>query len=175
MTRRAALATGRPVILAILAVLVAGCLGGADPVPASSGSPPSSAAPSASAVAVTPGVGDPPAASIGVEGGDPVVGQLGSYDWAGGGSSSPWLPGAPVAVGAQETLAITFEPPMAATAWTARIAETTDLAGTDAVAYASGTGQPVMGAPRSGSWTLAVTVRFGEFGSATYTWRLDVT
>ena len=45
------------------------------------------------------GSADPPVASIGVEGGDPVVGQLGTYAWAGGGSSSPWLPGAPIAVG----------------------------------------------------------------------------
>ena len=31
-----------------------------------------------------------------------------------------------------------------------------------------------MSVPKRGSWTLAVTVTFGERGSATYAWRLDV-
>ena len=38
---------------------------------------------------------EPPAATLAVEGGDPVAGQLGSFTWNGGGSDSPWLPGAP--------------------------------------------------------------------------------
>ena len=49
---------------------------------------------------------EPPAASLAVEGGDPVVGQLGSFTWGDGGSDSPWLPGAPIPVGAGERLTV---------------------------------------------------------------------
>ena len=36
-----------------------------------------------------PSTSEPPAASLSVEGGDPVVGQLGSFTWNGGGSDGP--------------------------------------------------------------------------------------
>ena len=50
---------------------------------------------------------EPPAASLAVEGGDPVTGQLGTFTWGDGGSDSPWLPGAPIAVGTGEQLTVT--------------------------------------------------------------------
>ena len=166
--------------VAVVALLAAAALGGL-----ACGSSGPSAAPSAPSAAqgspnvsaqpsTTPQVGDPPIGSIQVEGGDPVVGQLGTYSWAGGGSSSPWLPGAPIAVGAQETLQVTVEPGTVVTDWTARIAPADDQDGAQAAVIASGVGAPVLGAPKRGSWTLAVTVTYGELGSATYAWRLDV-
>src|SRR6266576_2728071 len=44
--------------------------------------------------------GQPPSAALAADGGDPVVGQLGTYTWLDGGSDSPWLPGTTIAVGA---------------------------------------------------------------------------
>ena len=173
---------GIPRVAATVAILAAvasachGCGSGPGPTrPASSDPPAATVATSALAPAATPRAGDPPVGSIQVEGGDPVVGQLGTYSWAGGGSSSPWLPGAPIAVGAQEMLTVTVAPRVAITEWTARIAPAADQAGAQAVVIASGVGAPVLGAPTAGSWTLAVTVTFAGLGSATYAWRLDVT
>jgi len=122
--------------------------------------------------AATPGPADPPVATFSVEGGDPVIGQLGTYAWAGGGSSSPWLPGSPIAVGARETLTMQLRPHVVVTAWTAHIAPAGGD-GSRAIVYASGAGRPVLDAPRGGAWTVAVTVSFGPLGSATYAWRVD--
>ena len=117
----------------------------------------------------------PPAASLSAEGGDPVVGSLGSYTWGGVGSDSPWLPGAPIAVGAREPLAVTFAggPPVAR--WSARRARAGSTSPVGALPAGGGTGPIAVDAPASGSWTLAVTVEFaGGIGSATWYWRLDV-
>ena len=62
----------------------------------------------------------PPAATLVAEGGDPVVGQLGTYAWRDGGSDSPWLPGAPIAVGAGEPLSLSLEPATGIASWRAR-------------------------------------------------------
>jgi hypothetical protein len=51
---------------------------------------------------------EPPAATLAVEGGDPVTGQLGTFTWGDGGSDSPWLPGSPIAVGTGEQLTVTI-------------------------------------------------------------------
>ena len=51
---------------------------------------------------------EPPAAALAVEGGDPVTGQLGTFTWGDGGSDSPWLPGAPIAVGTGEQLTVSI-------------------------------------------------------------------
>src|SRR5688500_217654 len=72
------------------------------PVGASAG--PTGPAPSAA------GRDAPPDAFLAVEGGDPVVGQLGTYVWLDTGSDSPWLPGAPLAVGAGEPLTLGLDP-----------------------------------------------------------------
>ena len=166
-------------VATLLAATAIGCLacGSAvpsGPVPSATGSPIPTAASPAGSPPATPRVGDPPTASLRVEGGDPVVGQLGTYSWAGGGSSSPWLPGAPIAVGAEEPLVVTMDQPFIVTAWTARLAPAADQDGTLATVIAEGAGQPVLSVPKRGSWALAVTVTFGERGSATYAWRLDV-
>ena len=162
-------------VVTALACLACGSSAPAAPSGSAPASPTASAA-SSSAVGARArrGVGDPPIASLRVEGGDPVVGQLGTYSWAGGGSSSPWLPGAPIAVGAEEPLIVTMDQPFIVTAWTARLAPAADQDGAQAVVVAEGDGQPILSVPKRGSWTLAVTVTFGTRGSATYAWRLDV-
>jgi hypothetical protein len=117
----------------------------------------------------------PPAASLSAEGGDPVVGQLGSYTWSGSGSDSPWLPGAPIPVGAREPLTVTLAGGPPVSQWSARRtrAGATDPIG--ALSAGSGNGPIAIDAPASGSWTLAVSMTFaGERGSATWYWRLDV-
>ena len=50
---------------------------------------------------------------LAAEGGDPVAGQLGTYTWAGRRIGRPWLPGAPIAVGAGEPLTVTVDPAVA--------------------------------------------------------------
>ena len=140
------------------------------PSPSPTRVPPPSASPPSVPTAATP-----PEASLSAEGGDPVVGQLGSYVWGGGGSDSPWLPGAPIAVGAREPLAVTFAggPPVAR--WSARRARAGATSPIGAVPAGGGPGPIAVDAPASGSWTLAVTVEFaGGIGSATWYWRLDV-
>jgi hypothetical protein len=135
---------------------------GARPSPSPSASPPRPAA-------------TPPAASLSAEGGDPVAGQLGSFTWGDGGSDSPWLPGAPIAVGAREPLAVAFAGGPPVSSWTARRARAGATSPVGAVPAGSGAGPIAIDAPASGSWTLAVSVDFADgLGSATWYWRLDV-
>jgi hypothetical protein len=176
---------------AFLAVLLAGCggSGGASGEPETSGSPMASASASAPVSAPVsagplatdpqsvgvPGGDVPPDALMAAEGGDHVLGQLGTYTWLETGSDAPWLPGAPIAVGADEPLSVRFEPDGAIVGWRGRYvpAGRTDPGG--AVSLGEGTGAPAFSAPAPGSWTAEVTVDFGQnVGSASYFWRLDV-
>jgi hypothetical protein len=118
----------------------------------------------------------PPAASLRVEGGDPVVGQLGSHTWAGGGSDSPWLPGARIRVGVGERLSLALAPALAIGPWTARRAAPGTLDGAGAVSLGEGSGAPIgFAAPGRGTWSVQVTIGFaGGLGSATYYWQLEV-
>jgi hypothetical protein len=129
---------------------------------------------SASAPASSPAAG-PPAASLAVEGGDPVVGQLGSFTWADGGSDSPWLPGTPVTVAAGEPVTVTLADDVAVADWSARRvpAGTTDGAG--AVALGGGPAPVTFAAPGPGSWSVLVDVTFADgLGAAAYYWQLTV-
>jgi hypothetical protein len=107
------------------------------------------------------------------DGGDPVVGQLGSYTWADGGSDSPWLPGAPIRVGTGEPLTVSIADGITIAGWSARRVPAGTLDGTDAVALGSG-GPPVtFAAPAAGTWSVQVVVRFaGGLGSAAYYWQV---
>jgi hypothetical protein len=118
----------------------------------------------------------PPAAWLRVEGGDPVLGQVGSFTWAGGGSDSPWLPGGRIRVGAGERLLLTLAPATATGPWSARSAAQGTLDGAGAVALGEGGGEPIgFAAPGPGTWSVQVAVRFaGELGSATYYWQVEV-
>ncbi len=76
---------------------------------------------------------EPPAATLSVEGGDPVAGQLGSFTWNGGGSDSPWLPGAPLSIGAGERLTALLAGGVAVDTWSARSAPAGSSDGADAL------------------------------------------
>ena len=73
-----------------------------------------------------------------MEGADPVAGQLGSYSDAGGGSDSPWLPGAPVTAAAGEPIRIELADGSAVAGWSARRAPAGSTTGAGAVALGDG-------------------------------------
>ncbi len=137
-------------------------------------SPTSTGRPTAPPPSVSvPGV--PPEASLAVEGGDPVVGQLGSYTWQGGGSDSPWLPGTPIKAAVGEPMTVTIGAGVTVDTWTVSrvVAGTSD--GTGAIGLGSGTDVVSFPAPESGSWSVQVAVRFtDDLGSAAYYWGLTV-
>ncbi|MEZ0241121.1 MAG: hypothetical protein ACAH65_10015 [Chloroflexota bacterium] len=183
----------RPVLATLAVMVVAlGCqagAGGTAGTPAGSSTPPpaapsATARPTPSAPAPTPAVtaspapslaDDPPSATLAADGGDPVAGQLGSYAWRDGGSDSPWLPGATIAVGAGEPLTVTVDDGVPVAAWTARRVPVGTSNGVGAIALGAGSGAVAFVAPDAGSWSIQVDIQFGDdLGSAAYYWRLDV-
>ena len=117
----------------------------------------------------------PPDASLAAEGGDPVIGQLGTYVWLDTGSDSPWLPGAPLAVGASEPLTISLDPDGEIEAWTARFVPAGAQGPAGARTLGEGAGRPAFQAPEAGIWTVEVLLRFGPAaGEASYFWQLQV-
>ena len=168
----------RTISLAIvIATSVAGCTGGTA-TPANETlitTPPPTAEPASTMPAATDDVASPPVAMLAAEGGDAVGGQLGTYIWAGGGSDSPWLPGAPITVGAKEPLIVAFQPTIDLASWTARSVASgaTDPAGARSLGQGSGTAR--FEAPTTGSWTIEVHVEFADgAGSASYFWLVTV-
>jgi hypothetical protein len=173
---------------ALLLALVAGGCGASSltgpgiPSPSVFGgtAPPSTGAPQADtsappASAGTPLVtGGPPHADLAVDGGDPVAGQVGTFVWANGGSDSPWLPGAPIRATTGEALRVTLRPDTVVSGWRAVIAPAASAGGLGARGIGQGPAPIAIAVPGSGSWTLAITVAFGDLGSATYFWRLEV-
>jgi hypothetical protein len=144
----------------------------ATPVAVTSGT---RATPSASEVASPSTSAFPPDASLAADGGDPVVGQLGSFTWGGGGSDSPWLPGAPISVGTGEPLSVRLADATRIAAWTAVRAPVTATSGAGAVPAGEGSGPIAFAVADPGRWTVAVTIRFDGGDSATWFWQLDVT
>ena len=137
--------------------------------------PPTTAAGTATPSASLPADPGPPAARLAAEGGDPITGQLGTYVWHGEGSDSPWLTGAPTAVGRGEPLSVTFASPVDIVSWRARTVAAGANGPEGATALADGTGAPRFDAPSTGAWTLEVHVVFADdAGDASYFWRLDV-
>ena len=128
-----------------------------------------------SAVSQSPSSAGPPPATLAAEGGDRVAGQLGSYTWDGGGSDSPWLPGAPVDVGAGEPLTVTVADGVAVGDWSARRVPAGTANGSGAAGLGGGDAPVTFSAPGPGSWSVQVVVRFaGGLGSAAYYWQLTV-
>ncbi len=122
-----------------------------------------------------PGRDAPPDALLAAEGGDPAAGQLGTYVWLESGSDSPWLPGAPLSVGAGEPLAVTLVPDGEIRAWTARYVPAAAGGPEGATALGEGAGTPRFDAPGPGAWTVEVFVEFAPgVGEARYFWRLEV-
>ncbi len=182
------------VVIAVIAALALGCSG---PAGAPSSPPPATAAAAVateSAMAATPSAtasdvaaaspsrstqagSAPPEATLTVEGGDPVTGQLGTYVWADGGSDSPWLPGAPIKAGAGEALTATLADEVGVAGWTARRVPAGTEGGAGASELGSGSAGPVtFSAPDKGVWSVQVDVEFADgLGSASYYWQLEVT
>ncbi len=178
--------------VAWLALLAAsGCVAPAAPSPPSSHSPSSSAslaadasptiavASSMSAATATTGptgtdpADGPPDASLAAEGGDAVIGQLGTYTWKETGSDAPWLPGARITVGAGEPLSVRVAGDGQVGAWVARAGPT----GSDVPprSLGAGSGPVEFDAPEAGIWSLAVELHFADgSGVATYYWELHV-
>jgi hypothetical protein len=122
-----------------------------------------------------PSSAEPPAALIAVEGGDPVVAQLGSFTWGEGGSDSPWLPGASIDVAAGERLTVTLADGMGVADWTARRVQAGTSNGTGAVGLGEGLAPISFPAPPAGAWSVQIVVRFAaDLGSATYYWQVTV-
>ena len=122
-----------------------------------------------------PGRDGPPEAVLAAEGGDPVKGQLGTFVWFETGSDSPWLPGAPLAVGTGEPLTVTLVPDGAIRQWTARSVPAGAQGPAGATTLGRGTGRLAFDAPEVGIWTVEVVVEFaGGIGNASYFWRLEV-
>ncbi len=118
---------------------------------------------------------DPPAAALAVEGGDPVVGRLGSYTWQGGGSDSPWLPGASIAAAVGEPMTLTLGSGVGVASWTASRVEAGTADGIGAIGLGSGTDAIAFVAPAPGAWSVQVAIRFADdLGSAAYYWQLTV-
>ncbi|MEO8438564.1 MAG: hypothetical protein ABI562_08880 [Chloroflexota bacterium] len=142
--------------------------------PDGSAGPSSTIEPSASAEASFDAT-QPPPASLAVEGGDPVIGQLGTFMWGDGGSDSPWLPGAPIVAASGERLGVAVGGGVAVAHWSARRVAAGTSDGTGAVALGSGPGPAAFDAPPIGAWSVAVTLDFADnLGSATYYWAITV-
>lgn len=123
-----------------------------------------------------PGADRPPSAGLLVAGGESVAGQLGSYVWRDGGADSPWLPGAPATIEADQVLefALSTDAPLAA--WQARYgpADADGPEGAQPLANAGLDGILIESPPR-GRWTLELALIFGEgLGEARYFWQLEV-
>ena len=183
MPRRCPPETALAVMLVVF--LVGSCAGSgasstAAPTAASVATPssPLAASPTATATPATtglPATAEPPAASLAVEGGEPVTGQLGSFLWADGGSDSPWLPGSPITVGTGERLTATIADGVGIATWSARRVAAGATDASSAVSLGTG-GPPItFGAPAPGSWSVQLTVDFdGGQGTASYYWLLTV-
>jgi hypothetical protein len=164
----------------VLAIGLAGCVSQTG-MPTAPTPRPTSVATGAPTATGLPSVGKPeieapPDAELSVEGGDPVTGQLGTFVWGTGGSDSPWLPGTPIRAGDGETLHVTPASDVAISGWSALLAPAVESGGEGASNAGSGSGSGVVDvtAPGVGSWTLAVTIAYGDLGSATYFWLLEV-
>ena len=181
------LSTVRGQALAMLAIaLLSGACAGTSP-PGSAGPSVAGSVPPSESTAMTPSevpspsvtpsltAPEPPPATLAVEGGDPVTGQLGTFTWGDGGSDSPWLPGSPIAVGTGERLSVSIVGPVAVATWSAKRVPEGATGGTGASGLGTG-GPPIaFDAPETGSWSVQVTVDFDDgLGSATYYWLVTV-
>lgn len=166
-----------PVVIASLVALVLGGAACATRAPSPAPSPNGTTGPTATAAgsARPMETAKAPDATLAVEGGDPVVGQLGTFAFGGSGSESPWLRGAPIRAGRGERLAVSLEPAVAVEAWTSRYVPSSATGPDGAVGLAQGAGIPSFDPPPVGSWTVEVRVIFAPgLGDALYFWAVEV-
>lgn len=176
-------------VLSIVALAVGACVGGPSGQPRSPATP-SPVAPSPTAEATLaptlqrtpeptpePTLEPPPAAVLVVAGVD-HPGEVGSYVWAGGSDSAPWLPAKalePATVPGDASAAVSLDPTVDIATWTARVARADDETGDDAAPLGSGSGQPVFDIPAAGSWVVSVHATFaGGLGDATWYWHVVI-
>jgi hypothetical protein len=162
--------------LIVATALIAAAMAGCTPATSSPSVEPSVEPSVGSTVPPTASVdpaAQPPTGMLNVDGGDPIPGALGSFEWLDSGSASPWLPGAPINVGAGEVARVSLDPPLGIVSWRARVAARAD--GDGARRLADGLDQVSFGVPEPGDWTVEVTVQFADgVGSAAYYWRMTV-
>lgn len=178
------------------AVMVSGCgttgvaSGGGSTVAASSASPTTGLgferSPSATIQASSPAepslepdptLTPPPDATLQVDGGDPVIGELGSWTWRNAGSDAPYLPGYPIHVGTGERLIFAMTEPVAIEGWQVRRVPPSSVPGSEGlVGMGEGTGGTIwFEAPPQGTWAVSVTVQFAAgLGGASYYWQVEV-
>lgn len=164
----------------LVGFVVAACGPVSPPASVPASASPAGAAPTATAALPDPTrrPGEPPPAALAAEGGDPVIGQLGSFMWGGAGSDSPWLPGATIHVGTGERLTMALADGVTTTAWSARRTRADHIASPEPLPMAEAAGGPVSFlVPPPGLWSVEVTVRFSgdQGGSASYYWLVTVT
>jgi hypothetical protein len=123
-----------------------------------------------------PQMAEPPPASIAVEGGDPVIGQLGTFTWGNSGSDAPWLNGSPMQAGQGERLTMTLAEPVTIGAWSVSRVPPGNRDGIGAVMMQEGSEWPLsFEAPPAGQWSVEVSVRFADNrGAALYFWMIEV-
>lgn len=174
-------ARGLIIVLGLAGIAGAGCTepAGSLAVGATATNASSAPAPSIQATAEpsteAPAIPLPPDAALAVEGGDPVIGELGSFSWQNTGSGSPWLRGAPMRVGRGEVIFMALSEPIRLANWTVgRTRAATPGDGIEGVAEGVG-GMVRFPAPPSGSWSLNVDVWFADgLGSASWYWLIEV-
>jgi hypothetical protein len=119
----------------------------------------------------------PPDGLLAVEGGDPVVGELGTWTWKNAGSDAPWLPGYPIHVGVGERLTFAMAERLPIESWEISRVPPSSVPGNEGVVdMGDGTsGAITVPAPPVGKWSVSVHVRFGDnLGDATYYWAVSV-
>jgi hypothetical protein len=168
-------------VVAVLAGFAVACGSPGTPGSGTSSTPP----PSAPGATVAPfpsgpppslaGRDAPPDAVLAADGGDPVTGQLGTFVWFDTASDAPWLPGAPLRVGAGEPLTLRLIPDGRIASWEARYVPAAAQGPEAGKALGQGAGSIAFGAPEPGHWTVEVAIQFGGgAGEAHYFWRLEV-
>jgi hypothetical protein len=177
-----------PTLALLIATAASGCSTAAAPAGSSPPQPVATASTAATVVPLPPQsesivataangtmAADAPVAALAAEGGDSTDGQLGTYAWGDGGSDSPWLRGARIAVGSGELIIVTLRPATNVTSWLARSAPSTADGPAGGTVLGKGTGQPRFMAPGPGTWTVEVHVVFADgLGNASYFWQLAV-
>lgn len=166
----------RPGWLPATALAVAMVVGACGPTTPSG--PAASAGPTPVALVTDPPVSPipgPPAATLAAEGGDPVLGQVGTFIWRGGGSDAPWLPGSPIRAGAGEPLFVGLDPAVPIDDWNARFLPAGAPGPDGAIPIGEAGGVPGFAAPGPGRWTVQMSIEFGDdLGSASYFWQVQV-
>jgi hypothetical protein len=117
---------------------------------------------------------EPPPAAVLVAGSGRHAGEVGSYTWAGGSDSAPWLPAtalAPAPVGGADGASIEVLGDVAIAEWVARAAPADDPAGASVTPLGTGAGEPSFPLPAGGPWVVAVHAVFADGrGDATWYW-----